>query len=207
MDKLLPFLLQVVVISLSGVMAPGAVTAAAIAHGTKRRWAGAWLAVGHGIVEIPLIALLMLGLYLVFENPVVKTAIGLVGGAFLLWMAIGMLREIRRPDFEPAKTVTAGPVATGMLLSATNPYFLFWWATVGLNLALGARALGPAALVLFAVVHWLCDLAWLTILTLAAYHGTNLLSPRNQRWILALCGLALGGFGLWFLFDALNFAS
>lgn len=203
MHELAAFLFKTLVISLSGVMAPGAVTAAAIAHGARKPWAGSLMAVGHGIVEIPLIFLLMLGLYLVFENPHVKTAIGIVGGLFLLWMAAGMFKTLRRPDFQPARMVTAGPVASGILLSATNPYFLFWWATVGLNLALDAKNLGLPALILFAVVHWLCDLTWLTILTCAAFHGANLLAPRNQRWILAACALALAGFGLWFLLDAL----
>ena len=37
-------------------MAPGAVTAAAISHGTRSKWSGIWLAAGHGVIEIPLIA-------------------------------------------------------------------------------------------------------------------------------------------------------
>ena len=202
MNTLTAFLLKTIVISLSGVMAPGAVTAAAIAHGTQKRWSGTQMAIGHGIVEIPLIFLLMLGLHLVFENPHVKTAIGIIGGAFLLWMAYGMLKDIRHPDFKPASMITAGPVKTGIILSATNPYFLFWWATVGLNLALDAKDLGIFTLALFALVHWSCDLVWLTTLTLSAYHGTNLLSVKNQKWILGICALALGGFGIHFLFDA-----
>ncbi|HPY78332.1 MAG TPA: LysE family transporter [Anaerohalosphaeraceae bacterium] len=201
--ELLTFLLQTILISLSGVMVPGAVTAATIAQGTKKPWAGALIAVGHGILEIPLIFLLMLGLYLFFQNPWVKLVIGLVGGAFLLWMGFGLLREIKKPGCDPQKIYTAGPITTGFVLSATNPYFLFWWATVGLNLALGARELGGLALVLFALVHWLCDLVWLSILTLSAYHGANLLSQRNQKWILGFCGIALAGFGIHFIAGAL----
>lgn len=202
MDTLPTFLLKTIFISLSGVMAPGAVTAATIAQGTRNRWAGARIAVGHGIIEIPLIFLLMLGLYLFFQNPTVKVVIGLAGGAFLLWMGIGLLREIKKPVGDGQVLYTAGPIATGFMLSATNPYFLFWWATVGLNLALGGKELGFAALVLFAVVHWMCDLVWLTILSLAAFHGATLLSPKKQKWILGACGLALVVFGLLFIRDA-----
>jgi len=201
--ELYAFLLKTILISLSGVMAPGAVTAATIAQGTQKRWAGTLISVGHGIIEIPLIFLLMVGLHLFFENPIVKTIIGLVGGAFLLWMGYGLLKEINKPDSDPQNLYTAGPVATGFILSATNPYFLFWWATVGLNLALGAKELGLTALVLFAIVHWLCDLVWLTILAMAAFHGANLLSQRNQKWILGFCGVALAVFGVHFIWDAL----
>ncbi len=54
------FLLQAVLISLSGVMAPGPMTAAAIESGTRRWHAGIFLALGHAIVKIPLIIILVL---------------------------------------------------------------------------------------------------------------------------------------------------
>ena len=68
MEKLIPFLLSAIIISLSGVMAPGAVTAATIAQGTRSRWAGLLISVGHGIVEMPLIFLLMLLISLSHEK-------------------------------------------------------------------------------------------------------------------------------------------
>ena len=55
------FLCYAVGYSLTGVMAPGAITAATLAHGGRNRWAGAWIAVGHGILEIPLIFVLLFG--------------------------------------------------------------------------------------------------------------------------------------------------
>ncbi|HOK65893.1 MAG TPA: LysE family transporter [Anaerohalosphaeraceae bacterium] len=199
---LLSFLIQTVVISLSGVMAPGPVTTATLAQGSRNRWAGTLIALGHGILEIPLIFLLMLGFAAVFEYPLTRTAIGITGGLFLIWMSFGMLREIRKPDFNPQAVSSRGPLMTGFFLSATNPYFLFWWVSVGLNLAWRAQAIGWSALVLFAVVHWACDLVWLTILAFSAFYGANLLSRRNQKWILGFCALALAGFGIRFLLDA-----
>lgn len=199
---LFSFLIQTVVISLSGVMAPGPVTAAVLAQGSRNRWAGTLIALGHGLLEIPLIFLLMLGLSVFFESPLTRTLIGAVGGLFLLWMSVGMLREIRKPDFDPKSGSTRGPLLTGFVLSAANPYFLFWWATVGLNLAMRAKELGGTALVLFAAVHWLCDWVWLTILSFSVFYGTGLLNQRNQKWILGFCALALGWFGLRFLLDA-----
>ena len=53
MNELVTFLASASVISLSGVLAPGALTAATIAAGARRRWAGTMVAVGHGIVELP----------------------------------------------------------------------------------------------------------------------------------------------------------
>ncbi len=197
------FLAKVILISLSGVMAPGPVTAAALAHGTKNKHSGAFMAIGHGLIEIPLIFLLMLGLDNLIKNPHAKTAIGITGGAFLLWMGSSMLAQIKKTDFDISANVKTNPLTTGFLLSATNPYFLFWWATVGLNLAIDAKNIGKAALVIFAIVHWLCDLVWLWLLTWTCGKGTKLLNPEKQKYILGFCAAALIIFGLKFLYDAI----
>jgi threonine/homoserine/homoserine lactone efflux protein len=185
------FLGGVVVISLSGVMAPGPVTAAAIAAGARARHAGALIAAGHGIVEFPLILLIVAGMGRIFSSAGVQTVIGFAGGVFLLLMAVQMLRLIGTLS-DPAKSIAdKGPVVTGIILSAGNPYFLLWWATVGLALATRAQKLGILAFVLFAAVHWLCDLGWLEMLSWASFKGARLLSERSQRIILAACAVAL----------------
>ena len=202
------FLLQAVIISFSGVMAPGAMTAATIAQGTHRPFAGTLISIGHAIVEIPLIFLLILGLGYVFELPAVKIAIGLLGGAFLIWMGANMLRQIKSPQaVQPAKFQTS-PIITGIMLSATNPWFLLWWATVGLNLALGAKQLGIIALILFAIVHWICDFIWLTFLSFGSFHAgkhSGHFTRHFQKTILLFCSLALIFFGLKFIYSALIF--
>ena len=52
---MLPFLLSVVVISLSGVMMPGPLFAVTVAKSYKSQLAGMQIALGHALVEIPLI--------------------------------------------------------------------------------------------------------------------------------------------------------
>ena len=55
------FLLQAVLISLSGVMAPGPLSAAIVGQGRRSPHAGALVALGHGIVEFPLMAVILIG--------------------------------------------------------------------------------------------------------------------------------------------------
>ncbi len=202
MMELLFFLSQVFVISLSGVLAPGPVTAAAIAMGSRNRFAGPLMAIGHGIIEFPLMILIILGMDKILKSTPTKITIGLAGGAFLLFMAIGMLKSSRRKEQLNAKPTRTGPLTAGILLSVGNPYFLIWWATVGLALAMTAKGLGIWAFALFAIVHWLCDLVWLTTLSWASFKGSILLGPRNQRIVLLICGLALLAFGLFFIYSA-----
>lgn len=203
MLSLLFFLFKVIIVSLSGVMAPGPVTAAAIAKGQRQRFAGSLIAVGHGIVEFPLMILIILGMDELLKSAKTQIVIGLAGGAFLLFMAIQMLRDIRKTDYTPEKSYKTGPVLTGILLSVGNPYFLLWWASVGLALATEATQLGIWAFAMFAVIHWLCDLVWLQVLSWASFKGSALLGPRSQRIVLLVCSLALLFFGLYFISRAL----
>jgi threonine/homoserine/homoserine lactone efflux protein len=200
--RLLLFLSEVLVISLSGVMAPGPVTAAAIAMGARNRFAGALIAIGHGLIEFPLMILIVLGMDKILKSTCTQIVIGLAGGLFLLIMAIEMLNSLRYAASQAAKPTKGGPIAAGVLLSAGNPYFLLWWATVGLALATTARGLGVWAFVLFAVLHWLCDLAWLWALSWASFKGSVLLGPIVQRIVLVICSVALLAFGIFFAYRA-----
>jgi threonine/homoserine/homoserine lactone efflux protein len=197
----LVFLFEATVISLSGVLAPGPVTAATLAAGTRSRHAGALVAVGHGIVEFPLMLLIMAGMGAVFQYRAVRIAIGLVGGAFLILMGVQMLRGSAAAKVSPAP-VARDPIWTGVILSVGNPYFLLWWATVGLALATRAMELGVLAFANFAVIHWLCDLGWLEALSLASFKGARLLGGRSQRVVLTICAAALLFFGAMFTWDA-----
>ena len=199
---LLLFLVQVVVISLSGVMAPGPVTAAAIGMGARSRYAGMLLAIGHGIVEFPLIVFIVLGMGRILKLPSAQIVIGLAGGAFLLMMAIGMLRSLQSAQIQETKAAKSTPLLAGIILSAGNPYFLFWWATVGLALATTATGMGIWAFALFAVVHWLCDFVWLGALSWASFKGTGLFGARSRRIVLLICAVALLFFGLFFIYNA-----
>jgi threonine/homoserine/homoserine lactone efflux protein len=185
-------------------MAPGAITAAALAAGTRRRHAGALIAVGHGIVEFPLIVLIILGVGWLLQIAAVRVAIGLAGGGIMLWMAVGLLRALRAPALESVAPPQRHPVWIGIVLTATNPFFLVWWATVGLKLTVDAAALGTTAFALFAAIHWVCDLVWLEILTVASHSGTRLLGPIVQKVILVVCGGAMALFGAHFLISAVR---
>jgi len=204
MSELFVFLGSALVISLSGVMAPGVLTAATISAGTQRRHAGALVAVGHAIFEWPLVVLIVLGVGQFLKQPDVRVGIGLAGGVFLIFMGIGMLRSAKKPATadDPAVKTGRHPLVMGIVLTGSNPLFLLWWATVGLALATQAVELGILAFVLFVIIHWLLDLIWLEILSQAAHRGTRAIGPKAQQVVLGICGAALLFFGGKFLFSA-----
>jgi len=197
--ELVWFLVGVGGVSLTGVMMPGPVTAAAIAMGASNRYAGALMAVGHGIVEFPLIVLITLGMKEIIESTPVKVVIGLAGGVFLIIMAIQILSSLKNANKPQVAISKSAPLLAGVILSGCNPYFFIWWATAGLALATTAAGLGVWAFVLFAIVHWLCDLVWLEALSWASFRGSVLLNPRRQRIVMLVCATVLFGFGLLFI--------
>jgi threonine/homoserine/homoserine lactone efflux protein len=206
--ELLLFLSQVFVISLSGVMAPGPVTAAAIAMGARSKFAGVLIAVGHGIIEFPLMILIVLGMDKILKSTSTQVVIGLAGGTFLLVMGVQMLlTSLQKVESQTSKAAKTGPVMAGIVLSGGNPYFLLWWATVGLALATTARSFGVWAFVIFAMVHWLCDLVWLWALSWASFKGSVLLGPIVQRIVLVICSAALLTFGVFFAYRATRLIS
>jgi threonine/homoserine/homoserine lactone efflux protein len=201
---LLAFLSGAVVISLSGVLAPGPVTAVTIGKGSQSPHAGAWIAVGHGIVEIPLMILIALGIGRFLTDPLVKIIFGILGGLFLLFMAVGLLREAGRAEVS-GTSFAGSPLAAGILLSLSSPYFYFWWATVGVALILQSWTFGLAGFVALCATHWLCDFVWDYFLSALSFTGGKFFGKWFQRAVFSICGAALLIFGGKFLYDAVRF--
>ena len=197
------FLVKVFIISFSGAMQPGPVTATAIIMGERSKYAGALMAIGHGIIELPLMVMIVLGADALLKSNFTQMLIGLTGGVFLMLMSTQMLISLKTPDDQQSKYEKSRPVIAGLLLSASNPYFLLWWATIGLALATNAKQLGIWAFVLFAIVHWACDIVWFQALSWASFKGTKLLKRKISNKILLACSIALSGYGLFFIYSAI----
>jgi len=196
------FLVKVAVISLSGVMAPGPVTAAAVGIGSQRRYAGAMITLGHGLVEFVIMGLILLGAGSLLKSNPFQITIGLAGGLFLLIMGRRMLAAVQTAGDVKSCHTQSKPLLAGLVLSAGNPYFLLWWATVGLLLATQARQLGVVVFALFAAVHWLCDFLWLQALSWTSFKGLRLFGASGLRTTLFICAAAFFLFGVVFLCDA-----
>ena len=184
------FLIQAFIISLTGVMAPGPVTAVTVGAGTRSPHAGALVAIGHGIIEFPLMVLIYFGLGHVLSIGYVKATIFTLGGMFLLFMGIDMLRSISiSSKINSAKAKQ--PLFSGFLLSLGNVYFLIWWVTVGASLITKAVTFGLIGILSFAVVHWLCDFMWLYFLSAVSFKSGHFFGIRFQKFVYAVCGIFL----------------
>lgn len=195
------FLLQSVGISLSGVMAPGVLTAVTVSHGSRAARSGMVIALGHAVVEFPLMVALYYGFGAIMDVPEVRMIIGVAGGLVLLWMGVGLICE-RSQEVDWTGASTHPPFLTGVLLTAANPYFLIWWATVGATLLMQSVAFGLVGFTLFGFLHWLCDLGWLSFLSVLAFKGSQFFGQVFQRWVCLFSGVFLLIMGARFLYDA-----
>ncbi len=185
----------VIVTSLSGVMAPGPMFAVTLAKSLKSPWAGVLVSLGHAVVEVPLILLVYFGLARFFENEVVSLVLGVLGGGMIMWMGISLFRA-RRAMAREGKDTTYNAFMAGILMSGLNPFFLVWWVTVGSLLLMNfLDAVGTWGLSLFIIVHWLCDLVWLSLVSVVIYRTRTFWGPKIQEWVFVALALVLLYFG------------
>lgn len=212
-DKMLVFLKEAVLISLAGVLLPGAMTAATLDLGRHRPHAGVLITLGHALVEVPLTLLILLGIVHIEQGSPLTGWIGLVGGCVLLWIAYGPIRELltawRQKSGGKASETTSpevenrrNPLMVGVALSIGNPGFLIFWATIGLTLILKTKQWGVPGYTLFVIAHLLCDLIWLEILSYSSYAGSQRMGPAWQRAVMGICSCVLLYFGVQFIWTA-----
>jgi len=185
----------VIVTSLSGVMMPGPMFTVTLAKSLKSPWAGVMVSLGHAVVEVPLILLVYFGLVDFFQNDIVKLVLSVLGGGMILWMGFDLFRA-RRKIAREGRDTSYNAFVAGILMSALNPFFLVWWVTVGsLLLVTFVDAVGTWGLPFFILVHWLCDLVWLSIVSLVIYRTHSFWGEKVQEWVFIVLSLALLYFG------------
>ncbi len=185
-------------VGLSGALLPGPLLAFTVADSMKKgRKSGVLVILGHGTLEVMIIALLMLGVgNLLVEF---KSGIFVAGGVFLIFMGYQMLRakgEI--PLVREEKSSVLG----GFLFSLFNPGTPVWWATAGYALLLkGMDVLGYYGLALVVVGHWIADLSYYSFVAYSVEKGRDFLLTKSKAVTLSL-SVFLFGTGVYFVMSA-----
>lgn len=160
--ELAAFIGFVLLISLSGVLLPGPMTAATIVRSYTDKWAGLKVSVGHAIVEFPLFLIIALGSAAFFqENDSVVMVIGIIGGVYLLYFGTMLLTKKDSFDEEAENPKIIGnAILLGITTTLFNPAFLLWWVTLGAFVVTEALRFGAVLLVAIWFIHWLTDFTW-----------------------------------------------
>ncbi len=198
----------VILLSLTGALAPGPLTMATIVLGTRGgARAGFLTAVGHMIFEFPyFVALcLIIGqrqvLQLLNMRPI-KLVLAVIALAFILYFSILTLRDgislLRGQEMTMFQSLSgrylANPLVVGFLLTSLNPQFLTWWITVGLIIVIQTAQLGLIYIPLIYITHVWLDYAWLTALAFLSHKGYKVFR-RKYGYVLIALAVLLAIFG------------
>jgi len=200
--NLLSFLFSVILISLSGVMMPGPVFAVTVAKGYKSKTAGALIALGHGVIEFPLMFLIYFGFAQLFTSSVQKI-VGFTGGLILLYMGFQMFRTVKNSSEEPSEGSAHSSIVAGILTTCANPYFFLWWITVGASLIMNSMIFGFSGFLIFTFTHWFCDLSWDTFVSFTVFKSKKFWNRKMQQAVFGFCFITLSAFGIWFIISSL----
>lgn len=192
-------------IGFSGAMMPGPLLGVTIEGSLRRGFiAGPLIVLGHGILEFLLVIAMAFGLKNFFANPAVAGTIGLFGGGFLAWMGFDMVKSSLKKTVSlgNGSGKTVGPknlVLAGIIVSATNPYFILWWASTGMESVRQAYLLGGIGVLAFYIGHILSDFTWYAAVSLAFAKGQQLMNDTVYRWVILLLGLFIITFSIKFM--------
>ena len=203
--NLLAFYGFITVISLSGVMSPGPLTAFLIARGKQSPWAGVWVTLGHALAEVPLIIALYAGLQPFFEIQGIRESVSLLGGGVLIYLGSGVFRNFRSGAPEQKDVLQCNSITGGVLLTLLNPYWVLWWLTIGASLIARTSEFGwLAGLVGMTVVHLSADAVWAVFVTWSSNQGSRMIGETGWRRIEQGCAWVMLGFGVFFVYDGLK---
>lgn len=182
---------------------PGPLLTATINESSRHGFrAGPLLIGGHAILELALVAALLLGLAPILRLPVVFVFCALGGSVILLWMALGMFRSLSTLTltWEAGPEHGNHPVLSGILMSVANPYWIIWWATIGLGYILYSQQFGFWGVAFFFAGHILADLAWYSFISAAVAGGRHFLTDRLYRGLIGILAVFLVAFAVYFAY-------
>jgi threonine/homoserine/homoserine lactone efflux protein len=212
MTKLAAIFTTSLMVGFSGTLMPGPLLTVTINQSAQRGfWQGPLLILGHAIAELALVLALTAGLSRLLKRKAVAGLIGLLGGAFLLWMGLDIARSVWCGTVSLSLVsaersgAQVGPVVTGVLVSVSNPHWVLWWATVGVSYVALALRQGPLGLGSFYIGHILADLSWYSLVAFVITAGRSFLSQPIYQGILLFCGLFLIALSIYFIYSGINF--
>ena len=217
---MLEFAGEVILVSLSGVLSPGPLFFANLIYGSKEGFrSGIKIAFGHTIVELPLIILLVIGVYQIpysgFTSIGNLKIFGIVGGIAIVAFSILQIKDIIKEKDGGIILNSNGikeiqevrynnrnrPVIAGIIFSVLNPFFLAWWLTVGLKLvsdSVSSFGVLSGTVSLFSFHIWM-DYAWLTLISCLIFKGISILKSKYYKMLLLTLSTMFGFYGLYWI--------
>lgn len=172
-------------------VSPGPVLTLVVAETLKGGWLrGAAVAAGPLLADGPIILVAVAVMNQL--PPVVEPAMSLVGGAFLLYLAVTSAINARGAALPGNRRLSArGGLVKGVLARALGPHPYLFWFLVGGPTLLQAQQVGWLAIAAFLIGFYVTVVGSNVGLALALYRWIGLLSLHVYRAILLVGSLIL----------------
>jgi threonine/homoserine/homoserine lactone efflux protein len=171
------------------------------------------LVAGHSLLELFTVFGIALGLGAFLKKRAVTGTISIAGGLILIWMGWGMLPGIslalgagKSAGGQEGSMHLLELILTGAAVSVTNPYWVVWWATIGVTAfaTLSHRSSKPSenlpAIGAFYFGHIMGDIIWYLLVGAVVATGRSFISPMVYKIVVQVCGGFLILLGASFIF-------
>lgn len=179
-----------------------------IKRGIRNGYIQGWL-VGLGALSADTLyaALIVSGLTSLADSPALRVPLFLAGTVMLCWVGANSVRVALYGGELSDGAASGGRASylTGLLMAVFNPMGIVYWLSVGGALVADAvERVGTAGAPLLVGGVFAGIFLWVTFLSWLAQVARRFVTGRGMLWITGIGGVALIGFGLWFLYQALR---
>ena len=202
--------LTALAVGFSGAMMPGSLLTYVIRQSLKEGpKVGFLVIIGHALLELVLIVGIFLGLDMVLKSDAAQIAIGMVGGILLVYIGADMIVKAAKNkvsiEMNAQGKNSERMVLSGAILSLANPYFLLWWAVIGLGFLTEAyRDFAVWGVLIYFLGHITADFTWYGLISSVVGTTRRFIKEKPYRIIIIVLGALLIFFGGKFLFEALT---
>ncbi len=133
-------------------------------------------------------------------------AIQVVGGAFLVLLAVDALREARRPKTDETPTPGLHPAVRGVVTVLLNPGVYVFLATSGAAVIGSATARGGRPTAIAAALALLVGVSIMDSVMVLLGAGAHRIGERGLRIVGDVLALGLGALGVWIALQGLGLA-
>jgi len=215
-------------VALTGALSPGPLLTFTIYKSVKLKRgyiAGIFIVLGHSVLEFVLVLILLIAvtffsalmnIFVTSILPIFLLIVGIIGGILLVLFGILTVRKALTMKVDKEFTLVndenllgyrGNSFIGGILVSLSNPYWIFWWAVVGLGMMInfGIGFHNPWGIFLFYIGHILGDIVWYLPISTFVHFGGKALNPKVYKYILIACGAFMVGFGIYLAINIILF--
>jgi threonine/homoserine/homoserine lactone efflux protein len=200
-------------VAFTGALMPGPMLTLVISSVAQKGFKTAvFIVLGHSLLELLIVASFYLGVLKYLDNALAVKIISVVGGAFLIYMAISIIVSVARKKIKldlDTKNITQnlGVKGTliitgkGILISLANPYWYVWWMTIGAAFMVKSVQHSFGGVASFYTGHILADFIWYLFVGFLISTGRRFFNQKVYIGILIACSLFLLYLGIRFIAD------